>query len=394
MKLTLNKWSALYLMRSLRVDRSRSRLLNRRTNLLDPDPAPLQRWGKSYFAKGQGALGQLQGQTVHVAVSRGDARLQSRHAVNTVYGSGIPPRSFIDIGGGVAISSPELLFVEMAPLMRPIEHLMLGHELCGSFGRCAADPRDGSVAYSLPPLTSVQRIARFLDSARGIRGIGRARESLAMLNDNTWSPTESIIAAFLRAGIDDMGYGFNMLEMNVRVFQTAELAGSKESRVPDILVAGTKVGLNYDGCAHLDLESVARAAIAVGMDPGALHTERELKEAVAAVRAKVLDDAHRNRELAAEGYTVFPVFKEDLYQPGGLDALVRRLVDVLEQKGGIDLWAPKRALASKALSADRYRLLRSLLPGAYEPEVELGRYIAGCQVGKGQHEVIECWIEF
>jgi hypothetical protein len=245
----------------------------------------------------------------------------------------------------------------------------------------------------LPPLTSVERISRFLDDARGIRGVGCARSSLAKLNDNAWSPIESIVAAFLRAGIDDMGYGFGKLELNVRVKNTAKLPGSKQSRVPDILVGGTKVGLNYDGFAHLDLESVARAAMAVGMNPGALHTERELKEAVAAVRAKVLDDAYRNRELAAGGYAVFPMFKEDLYQPGGLDALVNRLVDVLEQQGGIDLWAPKRALASKALSADRYRLLRSLLPGTYEPEAELGRYIAGCQVGEGRHEIIECWIE-
>ena len=59
MKLTLNKWSALYLLRLLRVDRSQSRLLNQRTNLLDPDSAPLQRWGKSCFAKGQGPIGRI-----------------------------------------------------------------------------------------------------------------------------------------------------------------------------------------------------------------------------------------------------------------------------------------------------------------------------------------------
>ena len=56
--------------------------------------------------------------------------------------------------------------------------------------------------------------------------------------------------------------------------------------------------------------------------------------------------------------------------------------------------APKRALASKALGEDRYRLLRSLLPGKYEPQAELGRYIAGVRLAEGEPEVVECWVEF
>ena len=393
MKISLNKWSALHLMRWLRVDRVQAHVLSRRTDLVTPDPSPLQRWGKSSFAESQGMLGRLPGQTLYVAVPSADARLQSSHVVNTVYGWGIPAGSFIEVDDGMAISGPELLFVEMAALMHPIEHLMLGHELCGTFGRSAADPRNGKVSFALPPLTSVERIERFLDCARGIRGIRQARSTLARLSDNAWSPTESLIASFLSAGIDDMGFGFDSLQMNERVPRAAELPGAKESRVPDILVGGTKVGLNYDGLAHLDLESIARAAMAMGTNPGALHAERELKAAVRAVRSKVLDDAHRNRELTAGGYTVFPVFKEDLYQPGGLDSLVSRLVEVLEQQGGLDLRVPKRALASKALGEDRYRLLRSLLPGKYEPQAELGRYIAGVRLAEGEPEVVECWIE-
>ncbi len=393
MKIALNKWSALYLLRFLRANRGQSHVLSGRADIVSPDPSPLHRWGKSCFAEGPGPLGRLPGQTLYVAVPSGDARLQSSHVVNTVYGCGIPAGSFIELADGIVISGPELLFVEMAALMHPVEHLMLGHELCGSFGRCAADPRNGRVAFSLPPLTSVERIRRFLDRARGIRGIRQARSSLERISDNTWSPTEALVAAFLSAPIDDMGFGLGPLQMNERVPRAAQLPGAKESRVPDILIGNTKVGLNYDGLAHLDLESVARAAMAVGTNPGSLHTERELKEAVRAVRAKVLDDAHRNRELAAGGFTVFPVFKEDLYQPGGLDSLVGRVVELLEQHGGLDLWAPKRALSSKALCEDRYRLLRSLLPGTYKPEAELGRYIAGIRWAEDEPELIECWIE-
>ena len=393
MRITLNKWSALFFMRELRRDRERSRMLSQRVNVVAPDPAPLKRWGRSNFAEQGGVLGRLPGHQVYVAVPCNKARLKAQGVVNTIYGPKIPEGSFIDMGDGIAISGPELLFVEMAALMHPIEHLMLGHELCGSFGRDARDPRNGDVLFSLPPLTSVARIGEFLDAARNIRGIAQARNSLARLNDNAWSPTESLIAAFLRAPIDDMGFGFDSLVLNERVFRTEVLPGSLESRVPDILVGGTRVGLNYDGLVHLDLGSIARAAFEMGANPGEGHTEVELRQATDRVRAKVLDDIRRNRELAAGGYTVLPVLKEDLYQPGGFDQLVSRMVDLLEGTGA-NLREPKRALSSRVLGEDRYRLLRSLLPGTYEPDVELGRYISGFRIADDKPETITCWVEF
>ena len=181
--------------------------------MVAPNPSPAQRWRERVFSDGPlGELGLPSAQKVHVAVPEKDMRIQSRRVANTVYGDGVPAGSFISIGNGITISGPELLFVEMAPLMHPIEHLMLGHELCGSFGRDAQDPRNGDVVYGLPPLTSVARIGRFLENARGITGIARARKSLARLNDNAWAPTESVLVSFLRCPIDDMGFGFSCLE--------------------------------------------------------------------------------------------------------------------------------------------------------------------------------------
>ena len=395
MKLTLNKWSALYVLRSLRANRERRSMLFCRTDIVPPDPAPMKRWGKGCFSKdAHPIIGQLYGQKLYVAVPSNETRVRTKGVSSTVYGSGIPEKSFIDVDGGIAISSPELLFVELANDLRPIEHLMLGHELCGSFGRDAADPRNGDVTYDIPPLTSVGRIEAFIQQTRSIRGIARARASLKLLSDNAWSPTESLIAAFMACRIDDMGYAFGRLVMNKRVFRNRDLPDAKGSRVPDVLVAGSSVGLNYDGLVHLDLESIARAGFELGLHPEKKQSEVALRRAISDVRAKVLDDTRRDRELSAGGYTVFPVLKEDLYQPGGLDQLIARVVDVLERQTTLDLSETKRALSAKPLSEDRYRLLRSLLPGSYEPDVKLHRYIAGHQVGEGNPEVVECWIEF
>ena len=181
MKLTLNKWSALYVLRSLRANRERRSMLFCRTDIVPPDPAPMKRWGKGCFSKdAHPTIGLLYGQKLYVAVPSNETRVRTKGVSSTVYGSGIPEKSFIDVDGGIAISSPELLFVELANDLRPIEHLMLGHELCGSFGRDAADPRNGDVTYDIPPLTSVGRIEAFIQQTRSIRGIARARASLAM----------------------------------------------------------------------------------------------------------------------------------------------------------------------------------------------------------------------
>lgn len=395
MKLTLNKWSALYIMRVLRMDAARRGLLFTRTNLVPPDPSPMKRWSKRCFAENSHPIiGLYHGKDLFVAAPSGATRVRSKNVTSTIYASGLPDGPFINIGDGVAISGPELLFVELANAMHPIEHLMLGHELCGSFGRDAADPRNGRVAYGLSPLTTVARLKDFIEHSRSIRGVERAWASLQRLSDNAWSPTESIIAAFMSADIDDMGYAFDAIKLNKRVFRARDLPEAKDSRVPDILVAGSLVGLNYDGLVHLDLESIARAGIELGMHPETQQSGTELKRAMNRVRAKVLDDIRRNRELTAGGYTVFPVLKEDLYEPHGLDMVIARVVDVLERQTALDLHMTKRALVSNRLGEDRYRLLRSLLPGSYEPDRELGRYIAGFPVGSGQYEVIECWIEF
>ena len=395
MKLTLNKWSALYILRTLRANPACRNRLFRRINIIAPDPSPLRRWSKNCFvATAHPIMEMLQGETLNIAVPTPNTRLSSRNTICTVRGPNMPRNAYIDIGDGIAISGPELLFVELASELRPIELIMLGHELCGSFGRNAKDPRNGDVAYDLPPLTSVERIKHFVEQASHIRGIKQARAALAHIADNSWSPTESIVAAFMAAPMDYLGYAFDALELNERVFRTQNLPGAKDSRVPDILVAGTHVGLNYDGLGHLDLEAIARAGIQLGMHPETSDSQTALERAMRDVRAKALDDARRNRELLAGGYTVFPVLKEDLYQPGGFDQLIARLVDVLEKESNLDLAKTKRALAAKALSADRYRLLRTLLPGSYEPDVQLGRYIAGLPVSTAPYTMADYWIEF
>ena len=402
MQLTLCKHSALAVLRALRASSASatmSRSRSTKTDILPPDPSPGKRWTRSLIdGIDLGLPLTFAGKTVDFAVPDKASRIRAKNTTSTVYEKGLPSRSFVNArcstsDCSLAISSPELLFAELAKVMHPLEHLMLGHELCGTFSRDAEDPYNGPITYGIQPATSTERIRRFLNEAKSIRGIEAARTSAQYLNDNAWSPTESLVAALLRLPIDSLGYDFGELVLNPRVSPSAPLPGAAHSRVPDIIIAGTPVGVNYDGAVHLDLGSIVNAAIEVGSNPELQQAQVSLTNAVRNVRAKAVDDIRRNRELAADGFAVFPVVKEDLYPKGGFDQIAEHLITVIEQLTDRDMSMQKKFLHSDRLSNARWKLMLSLLPGKHERNIHVARFIGGHEVIEGQPEVFECWIE-
>lgn len=350
MQLTLCRLSALAALRALRARGANVARLSRR-DLLDPDPAPRRRWSRSALSFGElGVAAGLPGKRpVDVAVSGPVVRLQTRAARNTYYSAGLPEGAFLDVGEGVAISSPELLFVELGRDMDFAVQVLVGHELCGSFARDARDPRSGEAAFDLAPATSVGRIASFLDACHDVKGVPRARQALAFVSDNAWSPAEAIVATMLSLPVDRLGYGLGPLVLNGRV-DVAE--GERSHRVPDISFVGTDVGLNYDGRDHLDLGRIVDAAGAGDARNVALQ-----------VRRKAVDDNRRDRELAAAGVTVPRVTAEDLYEDGGLDVVVAQVVRMLGRSSTRNTLPAQTSLKSEGIRRLRQELLWSLLPG-------------------------------
>ena len=380
-------------MRALRANRTRS-TAHKRTDIIPPSLEQGKRFTRGVLDSLElGIPYCLANNHLDIAVPSRAMRIRAHDTASTIYARGIPSRSFVALNNDVAISGPELLFVELADSMDPIEHHLLGHEVCGTFSRDAGDPYNGPGAYFSDPATSTDKIKRFLDCAKSIRGIDAARKTLSLLNDNAWSPTESLCAAFLRLPIDSLGLELGELTLNPRKTSEHILPGSKSSRVPDIVIKGTPVGVNYDGLAHLDLTSIAQAAIELGSHPGVAQTEAALDKALRDVREKALDDIRRNRELAADGLTVFPLLKEDLYWPRGFDQVALQLVELLERTSGRDMKRQRKALRQERLSEERYKKMLSFLPGQHERSVEMKRFIEGHMLYDGPHEVREFWIE-
>lgn len=197
----------------------------------------------------------------------------------------------------------------------------------------------------------------------------------------------------MRLPIDSLGYDMGKLALNPRTPLEIELPGAKESRVPDIVIEGTPIGINYDGLVHLNLKPVVDAAMETGAHPELAQTQIALNQATNRTRAKALDDIRRNRELAADGLIVIPVTKEDLYVPGGFDQIVALLISLLEHHGKRDMSWQKRILSMRVLSEERHRMILSLLPGKHERNVQVERFINGYKVYDGPSITHECWIE-
>ena len=369
MKLTCNRRSALRILRAIRSD-SECRLSSYpKTDLISPDPAPGKRWTRKLidFSRFGLETSMSARQPLDVAVGSMGKRIQMKYARCSIYAgeSCLPTGSFIDLREGLAISCPELLFVEMAKEMDPARHLMLGHELCGSFSRDPNDPRNGQVALDLTPVTSKARIAAYMEKASHLHGITAARRTLELLSDNAWSPTESLVATIVSLPIALFGYGLGACALNKRLEMPEQLRWTTDmsSRVPDILFPGVNVGLNYDGAVHLDLDSVIDAAVELERHPGEGWSQAQLDSVMRSVRSKAVDDIRRNRELAANGYLVFPVVKEDLYDEGALDRLMAQVFEIAEEFFKCDYSLQKRMLKLPLGRARRQELIWSLLPG-------------------------------
>lgn len=326
-----------------------------RHELPKPDPTPRARWTRS--ALPLDALGLAaapsEARSIDVVVPSAGNRVRASFFSCHVQPIGLPEDSFVSLGNGLCIPCPELLFLQLADIMTPEVHALLGCELCGTYSRSAKDPRVDEAAYGVPPVTSVEKITDYLGACGRRRGVTLARQSLRWVRDNAWSPMEAIVALMTCLPTSANGYGIGDVSLNVRHGTTPELVrlGCKGSRVPDIEILGTHVGFNYDSHAHLDLDSIVEAA--VNGNPS---------EAMRSVREKYLDDLRRNRELAAVGRVILPVTPNDLFAPGGLDAVMLEAALAMEEFDDRSATHLKLCLQLRSMALRRQRLIWSLLP--------------------------------
>ena len=374
MSVTLSHSSALAVLRMLRAEGVNIHEMES-TAITSPSPWVGRRWTLREFDPSQWPWPQpTRNEHLHVLVPKGARYIRMSTVETHALWSGDTSLSALWVDPHTTIVCPELLFLQMAEVLPLPSLVMLGYELCGNFSRDANDPIDGEARINIPTTTSVKRLAEYLATSAGVRGIAKARKALEYVCDNALSPMEALLGTVYSLPPQESGYGMGPITLNERVV----VGGPNEpermrSRYPDLSFSFAPVGLNYDGEDHLDLVGLVRAARAATTAEGEEQAEAEkaLREKLEAVRAKVVDDNMRNRQLAARGKIVFPVTKEDVYGWGKLDELTWQILQCAQSVFGVDIEHFRQMLEDTDLKRDRYALLIAFLPSGVPGETVL-----------------------
>lgn len=170
------------------------------------------------------------------------------------YSGKYPKGSFLKVDNAFFISSPELLFCQMAQELAAEKLLMLGFELCGTYS-VNTECEDGFIK-TIQPITSADKILKYIENMERIghqfHGIKRARYAAKYILDNSASPRESRLAILLGGPRKIGAFGITGLVLNnpVKLSNAAYSICGQRYVIPDISIPNKKIAIEYDSDAY------------------------------------------------------------------------------------------------------------------------------------------------
>ena len=306
---------------ALRICRVRHAMPHYLTIVKPPSPAPYSRWSAAHLRE---ALSPIEGLAdamgparIDVCVPHRKNRVQSTSVRNIVCAPSWFKSPFMHVNNSLSFAGPELLLAQEAARGSLTSTALLAYELCGTY---AHDPLAKTIRYGLDPVCDRASIRRFIQDTPGkIRGRSKLTQALAYVRENSWSPMESILALVLSLPLSKGGYGVRQLTLNRRAPDGQDCA-----RIPDILLGSTKVGINYEGEGHFETVALTDAAIQAAACVSS-ESLAQIEMAGQSVRASIVRDKRRDRELMEYGMSVITMTKDDLNNITRLDREIYEL---------------------------------------------------------------------
>ena len=229
------------------------------------------------------------GPPLNLVVPRKELVYANDRVVAHLCGGELPTGSFWRFNDSLYISSPELCFVQMARSLSEPQLVEFGANLCaGYFKDVATDGLPERV-----PVTTPEKLARFVDRAKGLRGAVKASRALRWVIANSRSPMETKLYILLVYPKSRGGYGLRFPELNYDV-----QPGRHESMVEqgwfmlDGCWSDDHVGYEYYGGDH---------------------------------DAAIVSDRRRLDALEALGWNMVVIDKQRLYDPEAFEIAVRQI---------------------------------------------------------------------
>lgn len=146
---------------------------------------------------------------LHVLVAR--KSLRKSEYVCHIWQGALPKGSVLDTQNGFCVCSPEMCFLQMASVLTLAELIQLGFELCGTYDLSTEDVR------ACPPLTSVSKIASFIEKVPNVNGRKKAVRALSFVAEKSASPMETTLAMLQCLPYRLGGHGIEMPLLNHRI---------------------------------------------------------------------------------------------------------------------------------------------------------------------------------
>ena len=187
------------------------------------------------------------GGKVHVLVFDPTLRRDSKTHVTHTWTAPIPKGAFHKLNADVYIASPEFIFLVSATILSEYALVAFGYELCGLYSFDSSKER--GMRQRLAPLTTVERLGRFIDGAKGCPGRRRAQQALRHVIERSASPMETFDAMALFGTYRLGGYGLERPILNTEVplsDRAARIAKRAKCR-PDMCLLRVMLDIEHNG---------------------------------------------------------------------------------------------------------------------------------------------------
>ena len=182
---------------------------------------------------------------IHVMANRKPDRGHTRFSKPSIKPKNLPKNAFIQLSDSIYVSSPELCFVQMANLLPVPKIVEIANNLCAIY---FIDKKKTYGLSARSPILDTADLLEFLNRAKGLNGIKKARQAIRYAADKSRSPIESQMAALEVLPFSQGGYGFPKPELNqdISLSDRAATLLKRESCNCDMVWMDQKVIVEYD----------------------------------------------------------------------------------------------------------------------------------------------------
>lgn len=193
--------------------------------------------------------GALDDGPLHIFVTDRGLRAPSRGIVRHLMRPDLPEGSLLRVAPGIVCPSWEQQLVRCCARARGLsECIMLAMELCGTYVHQILGHRELPIETDLARVTSRAATGVYLERARGMRGVKRAREALRWALDNANSPAEAALGCMqhLPPRLGGLGYPSPTLNERLEVPRRKRHLTRSDHYLPDIFWLMFLLDLEYD----------------------------------------------------------------------------------------------------------------------------------------------------